>query len=143
MNRQIKLETSVIINATSDRVWEALTNKEIVAQYFWGTEVISTWKKGDPIVYTGKYEGVDYEDKGIILEIETNKILKHTYWTSFSEIPYDPNISAIITYTIDNESSTSKLTVTQEGFNNEEERDKSLKSWKDILLNIKIIIETR
>lgn len=143
MNRQIKLETAIDINATSDKIWEALTNKEIVAQYFWGTEVISTWKKGESIVYAGKYEGVDYEDKGIILEIETNKILKHTYWTSFSDIPYDPNTSAIIAYLIDSESSTSKLTVTQEGFNNEEERDKSLNSWKDILLNIKNIVETR
>ncbi len=143
MNKQLKLETSIEINTKPEKVWDALTNKKIVAEYFWGTEVKSTWKKGDQILYAGKYEGVEYEDKGIILEIETYKILQHTYWTSFSGIPYDPNTSAIVTYLIEYNSPTSKLTIIQEGFNTEEERDNSLMSWKEIILKIKNIIETR
>lgn len=143
MNRQIKLEKSININAKPDKIWDALTNKKIVAQYFWGAEVNSEWKKGGLIVYTGTYDGGSYEDKGLILEIEVNTIIKHTYWTSFSEIPYDPETSSIITYQIDANSKNSKLTVIQEGFNNDDDRDKSLKNWEDILLNIKKIIESK
>jgi len=43
-----------------------------------GSKVQSTWVKGDEISYTGSYDDKEYIDKGIILEIEPDKILKHT-----------------------------------------------------------------
>jgi hypothetical protein len=34
-----------------------------------GTEVISDWKEGSTIIYTGEYEGKKYHDKGLIKKL--------------------------------------------------------------------------
>lgn len=36
MNRELKLMTSININASVDKVWFALTDKEMIKKYFWG-----------------------------------------------------------------------------------------------------------
>ncbi len=141
MNSELKSENSIEINAKPEQIWFALTDPEMVAAYFWDTKVKSTWIKGGEISYTGTYDDKEYVDKGIILEIELNKILKHTYWTSFSETEYNPDSSAIITYKITELDKNSVLTVTQDKFENEESRAKTENSWNHILHNIKNLIE--
>ena len=68
------LSTTMTINAPAAKVWEALMNPEKVKQYFFGTNVISEWKKGSPIIWEGEWEGKTYQDTGKILDIDPGKI---------------------------------------------------------------------
>ena len=45
MPQELTLTKSIKINASTATVWEALTNPELIKQYFFGTECISDWKK--------------------------------------------------------------------------------------------------
>jgi uncharacterized protein YndB with AHSA1/START domain len=65
------------IKAPVERVWEALTNAEIVKQYFFGSNQQTDWKVGSPIKWTGEYEGKPYEDKGVVREFIPNKRLSY------------------------------------------------------------------
>jgi uncharacterized protein YndB with AHSA1/START domain len=141
MNKQLKLSASIDINAPIEKVWFALTNKEMIKQYFWGTETNTDWKKGSPISFTGTWEGTTYEDKGFILEIEKEKIFKHSYWSSFWGTDYNPEDLSIITYEVSTNGLQTTLSVTQEGFKDEQSREHSVGNWKGILDNIKNLVE--
>ncbi len=141
MNKQLTLTTSIIINAPVDKVWFALTDKETIKQYFWGTETITDWKEGSPISFTGTWEGTTYEDKGFILKIEKEKIFKHSYWSSFWGTDYNPNDFSVITYELIQKGNQTNLTVTQEGFKDEQSRDHSIGNWQGVLENIKNLLE--
>jgi len=82
MKNDIKAETSIKIQATIREVWEALTNPELIKKYLFGTNTITDWEVGSPIRFTGEWEGKTYEDKGTILGIQNNKLLKYDYWSS-------------------------------------------------------------
>ena len=141
MNKQLTLTSSIIINAPVDKVWFALTDKETIKQYFWGTETITDWNEGSPIRFTGTWEGTTYEDKGFILKIEKEKIFKHSYWSSFWGTDYNPNDFSVITYELIKNGNQTTLTVTQEGFKDEQSRDHSIGNWQGVLENIKNLLE--
>ena len=64
---------SIHIDALPSRVWNGLTNPVMIKQYFFGTDVISDWREGSTIRFRGNYEGVDYEDRGVILKMIPEK----------------------------------------------------------------------
>jgi uncharacterized protein YndB with AHSA1/START domain len=61
MKSNITATVSIIINATAEKVWEALTTPQIIKQYFFGTEAVSDWKAGSPIYFQGEWEGKGYD----------------------------------------------------------------------------------
>src|SRR5512145_998986 len=100
MDKNLKLMASIDLNTSIDKIWFALTDKEMIRQYFWGTETNTDWKEGSPISFTGTWEGTTYEDKGYILKIEKEKIFKYSYWSSFWGTTYNTDDFSIITYEI-------------------------------------------
>jgi len=84
MKSQIKAEVSINIHGLIANVWDALTNPEMIKLYFFGTNTITDWEVGSPIKFTGEWNGQSYEDKGIILDMEVNKLIKYSYWSSMS-----------------------------------------------------------
>ena len=75
---------TVDVNAPPEVVWKALTDPDLMRQYLFGTQTITDWKVGSPIRWKGEWQGMQYEDKGRILEIEPAKLLRYTYWSSLS-----------------------------------------------------------
>ena len=65
----------ISIGAPRTRVWEALTKPELVKQYFFGTNVVTAWKIGEPILFRGEWEGKPYEDRGTVLSFEPDRSL--------------------------------------------------------------------
>lgn len=141
MIQELKMTTSVHINAPIEKVWDALTNPELIKQYFFGTETISDWKVGGPIVFRGTWEGTEYIDKGTILELEKEKKLKYNYWSSFSGIEDIPENYANITYELSKEGNQVVFTVTQDGFKTQEKKEHSEKSWQTLMEKMKELIE--
>ena len=63
MQQHFKIQYKTIVNAPIEKVWEALTNPEIFKQYFFGTEMLTSWKVGDDIIFQGEWEGQKYKDR--------------------------------------------------------------------------------
>lgn len=132
---------TVTVKAPVSKVWEALTKPELIKKYFFGTEASTDWKKGSPIFFRGEWEGKAYEDKGIILDIIPEKMLKYSYWSSFSGTPDIPENYANVTYELSPNDGVTTLTITQDGLDSEERKTHSESNWGMVLENLKKLIE--
>lgn len=121
MKRELKVIKSINISATSERIWEALTNPEKIKVYLFGTETITDWKIGSPIIFQGEFEGHQYKDKGNVIDNQPLVLLKYNYWSGFSGLADSPENYSIITYSIEPaDEGLMKFTWNQEGFSSEE-----------------------
>ena len=142
MNRDLIVSKSIEINSTAKEVWDALTNPEKIKVYLFGTETITDWKVGSPIIFQGSYEGHTYKDKGNVVEVKINEILKYEYWSGFSGLEDKPENYSVVTYTIDNIAENKlKFTWMQEGFANEEGQKHSENGLFGMLEQIKKLVE--
>jgi uncharacterized protein YndB with AHSA1/START domain len=142
MNKTFMAEASITINASATRVWEALTDPDMIKQYLFGTEVSTDWRVGHPITYTGDWEGKAYEDKGEVVEKVVGKLLVTTYWSSLSGLPDIPEYYKTVRYELFPEGSGTKLTITQDNNDSREDADHSQENWKMVLEGIKKLLES-
>ena len=133
MNDKITLKKEFTFNAPLEKVWDALTKPEQVKQYFFGTDLVTTWNVGDPIFWRGVWDGVAYEDKGHVLAFEPLKRLKYNYWSSFSGTEDIPENYADIEYTVAEKDGQTTLTITQTGIESEEKREHSEQNWSGVM----------
>ncbi|HEY5970158.1 MAG TPA: SRPBCC domain-containing protein, partial [Chitinophagaceae bacterium] len=77
-------KAQTIINATTDKVWDALINPEMIKKYMFGTTAISDWKEGSKIIWKGEWDGKSYEDKGKILQLESQRRLQYSHYSPLS-----------------------------------------------------------
>src|SRR6059058_5157791 len=71
----------VTVDAPATQVWRGLTEPELIAQYMFGSRVVTDWQVGSPIVWKGEFEGRSYEDKGEVLEVRPERHLSVTHFS--------------------------------------------------------------
>lgn len=138
---EFSLTVSQPLKASRSKVWDALTNPAVIKKYMFDTDTQSTWKVGGPITFTGIWEGKPYVDKGTILQIEKEKILKYNYWSSFSGTEDVTSNYANIVYRLEEQPGHILLTITHDGIKSDEARKHSEKNWKMVLNTIKELLE--
>lgn len=143
MKNNITGKVSVSINADASEVWDALTNPEIIKQYFFGTSAVSDWQEGSPVSFTGEWQGKPYEDKGTVLNVEPRKLLRYSYWSSLSGVEDKPENYVPVTYALSEGNNKTTLTVTQENIPTEKLKAHSEKNWKMVLTNLKKLLEKK
>lgn len=142
INKKWKASTKIEIRATPSVVWEAITDPEIVKQYFFGTRVHSSWKVGDPIKFSGSWEGKTYEDKGTIRDIDPGKYLRFDYWSDMSGTPDIPENYSDIEYLLEGGEEGTLLTVSQSNIRSREAMKDSEENWKLVLGEMKKLLES-
>jgi uncharacterized protein YndB with AHSA1/START domain len=142
MNNELLLTVKLSINAPVLKVWQALTDPELIQQYFFGTQTESNWQKGSPIYFRGEWDGRKYEDKGIILDIVPGLFLKYSYWSSMSGTQDLPENYAEISYTLVSDNNATSLTITQSRIMSEEAKRHSEENWMLVMNGMKKIVET-
>lgn len=141
MINNLTLETSISIKVSKSKVWSALTDPEQIKKYFFGTETISDWKVGSPIIFRGEWEGKPYMDKGTILQIEREKVLKYNYWSSFSGTEDKPENYANIIYSLEEKNDETIFSILQDNIKTTEAHDHSEQNWKMIMNSLKELLE--
>jgi len=141
MKSNISAKVKTNINAPLSKVWDALTKPEIIKQYFFGTDTITTWEKGNPITFKGEWEGKSYKDKGTVLDVQKNKLIKYSYWSSMSGIEDKPENYVIVTYELSGTDKNVELSVTQENIPDEKMKEHSAENWKKVLDDLKKLVE--
>jgi uncharacterized protein YndB with AHSA1/START domain len=141
MANENELRLEIPINASISMTWDALTNPDLIKQYFFGTNLITTWEIGSPIIFSGEWEGKPYEDKGVILDYQFEKLLKYNYWSNFSGTEDIPENYADISYQLSDNKGVTILVITQTGFKNLEAVEHSRTNWISIMNEIKEMIE--
>ena len=130
------------IQASPAQVWEVLTDSEQLKELWFGAEVSTDWKQGSPITWSGEWEGKPYEDKGEILEVEPERLLKLTHYSPLTGQPDVPENYHTLTYTLDGGGTATHLKLTQDNNGSEEEAKHSQEMWEMLVAKVKEAAET-
>lgn len=141
MKSNIAASTGILINAPAPKVWEALTTPSIIKQYFFGTDTITDWKIGRPIIFKGEWEGKTYEDKGTILDFQPNKLLRYSYWSSLSGKEDKTENYANVSYQLSEKENGTEIVITQDNIADEKTKEHSLQNWNKVLADLKKLLE--
>lgn len=141
MKSYIRGKADITINAAAEKVWDALTQPEVIRQYFFGTNASTTWEVNSPITFKGEWEGKPYSDKGTVLAFEPYKLIRYTYWSSISGIEDKPENYVVITYKLMEDDGKTHLTITQENIPDEKMKEHSEQNWSKVLHELKNLLE--
>lgn len=145
MRHDLIVSGSIIINTGPEKIWEVLTNPELIKEYLFGTETVTDWKEGHEIIFQGVYgenNEHSYRDKGIIQEYLPHRKISYTYWSGFTGLEDKPENYSLVSYdlTPEKEGQTS-FTWTQKGFANQDGYQHSKEGMTAFLEQIKTIAE--
>ena len=141
MDKRLIAEASTTINAPAGKVWDALVNPSLIKQYMFGTNVTSEWRKGSPIVWKGEWEGRKYEDKGTILELRPERMLRYSHFSALSGLPDTAENYHNITIELKSKGKQTEVSLSQDNNLTEEERQHSQKNWEMMLAGLKKLLE--
>ncbi len=141
MKNQFVANKKVAMNAPVAKVWKAITDPAQIKVYFFGTDVHTDWKKGSPLTYTGVWEGKQYEDKGVIVDIVPEKLYHSTYYSPLSGLEDKPENYNNVIWELSEENGKTTVSLTQDNIPTEESRQHSEKNWEMVLNNMKNLIE--
>jgi uncharacterized protein YndB with AHSA1/START domain/DNA-binding transcriptional ArsR family regulator len=130
----------IYIRATPERVWQAITDGSLTAQYYFGTSVASTWKQGAPYQYKTP-DGGDMI-RGEILEIDPPKRLVQSFKALWME-GAEANPASRVTWEIEAAGAASKLTLIHDELDpSGPEMEGLFHGWSQILSGMKTLLET-
>jgi len=127
------------IKTTPDKLWHALTDREFSHKYWMDCFLTSDWKVGSRM--TMERHG-ELKNECVILESDPPRKLSYS-WHSVFDPEMKKELPSQVTYFIEPQGETVKLTVTHEGF---ADGSKTLPSvafgWPMVLASLKSILET-
>jgi len=141
MDKNHIAKASVSINASTEKVWDALVDPQAIKQYMFGTNVLSDWKEGSPIVWKGEWQGKAYEDKGKILQLKPGRTIQYSHFSPLSGVPDKPENYHTVTIKLSGNGNQTDITLAQDNNATEEERTESEKNWGMMLAELKKFLE--
>lgn len=141
MNQKLTATYEIFIQASTASVWQALTDPAIIRQYFFGTEAVSDWEVGSALLFKGVWDGREYLDKGTILQSDPLQVFRYNYFSSFSGKEDLPENYAEITYRLQEEGTGTRLLISQDGMDTEEQKAHSEQNWAMVMEGMKKLLE--
>ena len=141
MNTTLVAKASITINARSARVWDALVNPAAIKQYMFGTNVVTDWHEGSPIVWKGEWQGKSYEDKGVILQFKPERTLQYSHFSPLAGLPDRPENYHTVTIELSDEGNQTRVSLAQDNNLTEQARDHSEKNWETMLAGLRKLVE--
>jgi uncharacterized protein YndB with AHSA1/START domain/DNA-binding transcriptional ArsR family regulator len=126
------------IQSSPERVWEALTDAELTAEY-WGHSNVSDWQPGSEWEHR-RTDGSQIADVvGTVLEAVPPERLVLTFDDPNEERATGP---AQVTFTIEPYEEIVRLTVTHENLASEQDYEAVSAGWPAVFANLKSLLET-
>ena len=134
-------KASIEIAAPAERIWKALTDPAAIKQYYFGTNLETTWKVGAPISFKGEWEGRAYEDKGVIKTFDPPRTMAYSHFSPLMGKPDKPENYHNIVVSLAPSGKNTRVTLEQDSNATEEERAHSQKNWEMMLGALKKFVE--
>ena len=134
-------KTQVETTAPLAKVWQALITPAMIKQYMFGTDAVSTWEEGAPIVWRGEWEGKPYEDKGQILQMQAPHRLQYTHFSPLAGQPDVPENYHTVTIEVSTQGAGTRITLTQDNNATADEQAQAEKNWGMMLDGLKKFLE--
>lgn len=144
MVNDIMVTRSVLLNASPERVWEALTHPGMTKQYLYNCEVNCDWKPGSSLRWTGNYQGRKVDQEGKILDIIPGRMIKYSGFDKLAEGDISREGNIYITHEIVPHGRQTKLLTTLEHFEGDETRaEYAAQQWDfEIMPRLQTLVET-
>ena len=136
-----RLVYQIIIKASQERVWEAITTSELTARYYYGSTLQTDLTVGSPFTYQMPNGAPIVQ--GEVLACEPPSRLVHTYRSLWP--PLDADAPTRVTWELDPmPGGVTKVTVVHEDFQGETATYQGLQGggWTMILSSMKTLLET-
>jgi uncharacterized protein YndB with AHSA1/START domain/DNA-binding transcriptional ArsR family regulator len=103
---------SIFINASPERIWQAITNGDDTLQYYYGTRVKSDWAPGSPLTYDNPDGSIAAD--GEVIAVDPPKRLEMTFRARWDpEMEAEGHVRQV--WEIEPADASTKLTVTSFG----------------------------
>jgi uncharacterized protein YndB with AHSA1/START domain len=144
---EITASASVVVDRPRQQVWKALTEPDLVSQYFMGATVKTDWQVGHPITFSGTWKDKPFEDKGEILSFEPQQEMSYSHWSPLSGAEDAPDNYHVVHITLDDVGGGTKVTLEQSNLNggvtdaDRASRADYEKNWTSTLEGLKKVAE--
>jgi uncharacterized protein YndB with AHSA1/START domain len=133
----------VQVTAPVSRVWEALTNPALIAQYMHGSRVDTDWQVGSPITWSGEYDGRSYQDRGEVVTFEPDARLVVTHFSPLTGQTDEPGNYHTLDYRLaEEDAGSTHLSLEQDGCDSAEQANTFSANWQSMLDALKHTVES-
>jgi uncharacterized protein YndB with AHSA1/START domain len=129
------------IAAPPETVWDVLTDPGPNLEIMFGARIESTWCAGDPITWSGEWEGTRYEDHGEILEVEPGRTLRMTHFSPLTGQEDAPENYHVLEYRLTPTASGTHVRLTQDNNPTAEAAEHSAAMWRSMLEGVAMVAE--
>ena len=141
MSQNLIATASITIKAPASKVWNALVDPKAIQQYMFGTNAVSDWREGSPIVWKGEWQGKPYEDKGVILQLKPGWLLQYSHFSPLSGLPETPENYHTVTIELSDEGDRIRVSLSQDNNATDEQAEHSSQNWMMMLNSLKKYLE--
>jgi uncharacterized protein YndB with AHSA1/START domain len=107
-------ESTVTILAPASKVWRALTVPDLVKQWQYGSDLLTTWEPGTAIIFRNEWNGQIFEQKGTVLEFIPESRLKYSLFFPRPDLQDIPENHFIMTYELTGSGGGTSVLIRQE-----------------------------
>ena len=137
-------DSIVEINAPARKVWLALTVPELVRQWQYGADLLTTWEPGTPIVFRNEWNGQIFEQKGTVLEFVPDVRLKYSLFFPRPGLEDSPENHFFMIYQLTENGGVTSLLFRQEDPRPAPpDAPAAAEEGPDVLSDLKALIEDR
>ena len=106
--------SSITINATPQKVWDTLTQAELVKLWQYGSDLQTSWEVGSKIKFVTEWEGKKFEQWGTVLEFTPTSKLRYSLFAPRPDLEDKPENYFEMIYTLTAENGQTRLEIRQE-----------------------------
>ena len=107
-------ESVVNILAPAGKVWLALTVPDLVKRWQYGSDLLTTWEPGTPIIFRNEWNGQTFEQKGTVIEFTPESRLKYSLFFPRPDLQDIPEHYFFMTYELIESGEATSLLFRQE-----------------------------
>jgi len=141
MSDDLLAKASITVAVPPAKAWHALVDPATIKQCMFGTDVITDWREGSPIVWKGEWKGKSYEDKGVVLQCKPERVLQYTHFSPLSGQPDKAENYHTVTIQLSGERDQTHISLVQDNNPTKQARDHSQKNWETMLAGLKQFLE--
>ena len=141
----MKTSSSTInIAASAKKVWRALTSPDLVKQWQYGSDLLTTWAVGTSIVFRNEWNGQVFEQKGTVIEFSPESRLKYSLFFPRPDLQDIPENYFFMTYELTENNGITTLIIRQEDPRSSlAEESSSGDDGPNVLSDLKELVETK
>ena len=134
---------SIVIDAPSSAVWQALIDPDLIQEYMFGATVTTDWRTGSPITWSGEADGEPYRDKGFVLKVDPGRVLEYNRYSPLSGLPDAPEHYHVVRIELESEGAATRVNLEESNIASHEVWVHSEANWTQILEGLKDVVERR